>query len=175
MRAVAQYATFTLTAPYAAVRGAAQKPLGDLALHHHQHPVRSRARRRAGRTPAGVATLYGRLATSTHRSWPPSSAAQSRLIASASTTVTSVSATTSRSTGTTPRSISTAVHRGAGLGQREGERAEAGADLDDAIARADVGQAGDAPDGVGVGDEVLTEAATRGQPVVGEQLVDVGA
>ncbi|MCU1360602.1 MAG: hypothetical protein JWN99_1891, partial [Ilumatobacteraceae bacterium] len=33
----------------------------------------------------------------------------------------------------------------------------------------------DAPHGVGVGDEVLTEGATWSQPVIGEELVDVGA
>ena len=72
---------------------------------------------------------------------------------------------TSRSTGTTPRSTSTAITCGAGLGQRERQRTEAGADLDHAVAGADLGEAGDAPHGVRVGDEVLAEVAARGQAV----------
>ena len=75
MRAVAQYATFTLTAPYACCR-AGGEALADLALHHHEH--RSIGGTSSSRShTSGVATLYGRLATSTQRSPPASSACQS--------------------------------------------------------------------------------------------------
>ena len=48
---------------------------------------------------------------------------------------------------------------GAGLGQGQRQRAEPGADLDDVIAGADLGQPGDPAHGVGIGDEVLSEVA----------------
>ena len=57
---------------------------------------------------SGVATLYGRLATSTHGS-EPSNDAQSRRRASPSTTVTPAGSTTLRSAGTSPESTSMAV------------------------------------------------------------------
>ena len=63
--------------------------------------------------------------------------------------------------------------RRAGLGQRERQRAEAGADLDDLVAGADAGEAGDAADGVGIGDEVLAERPARMQAVTLEQFDDV--
>ena len=87
---------------------------------------------------------------------------QSRVIASASITRTfGRSATMVRSAAASPRSTSTASHVGAGLGQRQGQRAKSGADLDDAVTRAYPGEVGDAPDGVGVGDEVLPEITPR--------------
>ena len=52
---------------------------------------------------------------------------------------------------------------GAGLGERQRERPEPGADLDDVVARADRGEVGDAPHGVRVGDEVLAEITARRQ------------
>ena len=55
--------------------------------------------------------------------------------------------------------------RRAGLGEGQRQRAEAGADLDDAVAGADAGEVGDAADGVRVGDEVLPEVAARRQAV----------
>ena len=57
--------------------------------------------------------------------------------------------------------------RGARLRQRQRERAEPGADLDDAVARTDPGEPGDAPDGVRIDDEVLAERRRRAQPVGG--------
>ena len=104
-----------------------------------------------------------------------SSVVQSVVIASASTTATLStpdSSTIAASTGTTPRSTSTAVMVGAGLGQRERERPEPGADLDDVVAGADPCEFGDAPHGVRVGDEVLTEIAARREAVIIEQFVD---
>ena len=173
MRAVAQYATFTLTAPYAREPGAGDEPLGRPRAAPSRASARSPARRRAGRTPAAWPRCTAGWRRAPTGRAPPSSCAQSSVIASASTTVTSAtSATTSRSTATMPRSTSTAVTVGAGLGQRQRQRAEPGADLDDVVAGTDAGEAGDAPHRVGVGDEVLAEVATRRQPVVGEELVD---
>ncbi len=74
---------------------------------------------------------------------------------------------------------------GPGLGQGQRQRAEAGADLDDTIAGSDAGEAGDPAHGVGVGDEVLTQAAAgcRADAVeqgtdrltrVGHQLISTG-
>ena len=61
---------------------------------------------------------------------------------------------------------------GAGVGQGERERPEAGADLDDVVARPDPGEVGDAAHGVGVGDEVLAEVAAGSQVVGFEELAD---
>ena len=72
-----------------------------------------------------------------------------------------------------PRSISTATTSAPVSASAMRERAEARADLDDVVARADSGQAGDAAHGVRVADEVLAELAAGRQAVVGEQLVDV--
>ena len=113
--------------------------------------------------------LYGRLATSAHGrsgSTGPSSVAQSSVMASPSHHRDARPARPrSRRTGSRWRSTSTAVTVGARLGQGQGERPEPGADLDDPVAGADAGQAGDAAHGVGVGDEVLPEGAAGLQPV----------
>src|SRR5205085_6528398 len=57
------------------------------------------------------------------------------------------------------------------LRKGEGEGAEPGADLDHPIARLYPGQAHDAPDGVGVDDEVLAERAARAYAVPVEELL----
>jgi hypothetical protein len=62
-----------------------------------------------------------------------------------------------------------------GLGQGEGERAEAGADLDHVVAGADTGQPGDLADGGGLDDEVLSEGAGRREPVGGEEAGHLAA
>ena len=72
-----------------------------------------------------------------------------------------------------------AVHLDRGNGrarfeQRERERSEAGADLDDPIAGADFGEAGDAAHGVGVADEVLPERPARRESVQLKQGADLG-
>ena len=154
------------------MRGRGGEPLADLALHHHEHPLDRPARRRAGRRRAAW-----RRCTAGWRRAPPASGpmtlSQSSVIASASTRARSAcSATTSRSAAASPRSTSTASDVGAGLGQRQGQRAEAGADLDDAVTRADPGEVGDAPHGVGVGDEVLAEITPRREVAFVEQFAD---
>jgi len=58
-------------------------------------------------------------------------------------------------------------HRRAGRRQRERERTEPGADLDDVIAGADASQVGDLANRVRIGDEVLTEGAARMEAVLG--------
>ncbi len=95
-------------------------------------------------------------------------------IASASTTrdVRRRSATTSRRTGHDAAVDLDRGDVGAGLGERERQRAEPGADLDDVIAVADAGELGDPAHGVGVGDEVLAEIAPRGERGGVEQLAD---
>jgi hypothetical protein len=64
--------------------------------------------------------------------------------------------------------------RGARVDQRQGQGAEARADLDHVVTGADVGQAGDAPDRVGVDDEVLAEGATGRQSVAVEEVAGLG-
>ena len=64
-------------------------------------------------------------------------------------------------------------HRRPGLGQRQGQGPEAGADLDHVVAGADAGQAGDAAHGVGVGHEVLPQRPAGVQAVCLEQPADV--
>ena len=59
------------------------------------------------------------------------------------------------------------------LGQGEGERPDAGADFEDTSSRSEPGQAGDAPGGVRVGQEVLAESPAGTHPVGGEQGADV--
>ncbi len=58
---------------------------------------------------------------------------------------------------------------GARLGQRQGERPEAGADLHHPVAGPDAGQPDDAPHRVGVDDEVLPQARRRRQTVRRQQ------
>ncbi len=66
-------------------------------------------------------------------------------------------------------------HQRARLGQRQGQGPEPRADLEDARPGAHSGQSGDAPDSVGVGDEVLPEGPVRPEAVCCQQLGDVGA
>ena len=56
------------------------------------------------------------------------------------------------------------------LQQGEGERAQPGADLDDVVTGPDISQPRDAPDGVRIDDEVLTQPLARGEPVAAQQL-----
>ena len=127
---------------------------------------------------SGVATLYGRLATSAQ---PPCAAEQLGPVEPPSRRprrrARSVPLERPRAArGTTPRSTSTAVTVGPGLGQRQRQRAEPGADLDHPVAGPDLGEPGDAAHGVRVGDEVLPEVASRAPgPWAREQLVDAGA
>jgi hypothetical protein len=58
------------------------------------------------------------------------------------------------------------------LGQGQGERAEPGPDLHDAVAGPDASRARDAAHGVGVDHEVLTQVAARRQPSLGQQIAD---
>ena len=66
-------------------------------------------------------------------------------------------------------------HPGPGLGQRQGQRAQPGPELEHRGAGPDVGQAGDAPDRVGISDEVLAERPAGAKPMCGEQRRDVSA
>ena len=61
------------------------------------------------------------------------------------------------------------------LDERERQRPQPRADLHDPVPRPDTGQPGDAPDGVGVGDEVLAEGAAGRQAELVEQLADLPA
>ena len=120
---------------------------------------------------SGVATLYGRLATSAHARRRPSSAAQSSAHGVALDHRTRRPARpTSRSTGSRWRSTSTAVTAAPGLGQGQGERAR-GRRRSRPRGRPGptAGQPGDAPHRVGVDDEVLPERPARRQPVLGEE------
>ncbi len=63
-------------------------------------------------------------------------------------------------------------HPGPGFGQRQGQRAQTGPELDDGRPRPDLSQAGDAPDRVRIGDEVLPEGTTRAEPMFGQQRRD---
>ena len=63
--------------------------------------------------------------------------------------------------------------RRAGLEERERQRPDAGADLEHAVPRPDLRQPGDAAGGVGIGEEVLSERATRTYAVLVEQAAHV--
>ena len=63
---------------------------------------------------------------------------------------------------------------GARLGEGQGERPQTGADLDDVVAGPDRGEVGDAPHGVRIGDEVLTEITARRQAAAGQQIAHGG-
>ena len=160
----AQYATFTLTRAVLLRCRAGGQPLGDLALHHHEHRARSPARRRAGRTPAAWRRCRAGWRRASSRPSPASSAGQSSVMASASTTVTSATVGDDLAQHRHEPAVDLdRRHRRPGLGERQRQRAETGADLDHVVAGADAGQAGDAADGVRVGDEVLAEVAAGRQ------------
>ena len=154
-------------------RGA--QPLADLALDHHQHPRdRGHAVEQVGDERRGhVVGQVGHERANPSSS--PSTVDQSRRSASPSTT---------RVAGPVEHVAQhrhqAAVdldgrHRRAGLDQRQRQRADAGTDLHHPVAGPDTGQAGDAPHGVRVGDEVLPEVAPGSETVGVQQLVDAGA
>jgi len=60
-----------------------------------------------------------------------------------------------------------------GVGQCERERTEPRADLNDRVAGANLAQAGDAANGVGVNDKILTERSAGLEAVRFEQLADL--
>ena len=94
-------------------------------------------------------------------------------MASPSTTSTPAGSTTVRRTGSRWRSSSTATTLAPGLGQGQAQRAQPRPELEHRGAGSDVGQPGDAPDRVGIGDEVLTEGPAGTEPVCREQRRDV--
>ena len=174
IRAVAQYATFTLTAPYGR---------------------RARARRRTARptsrcTITSIRSIAGTSSSRSHDErrgdvvrqvgdeHPAVAAGEQRRpsrarIASASTTVTFGAVGDDLAQHGDEAAVDLdGGDVGAGLGERQRQRAEAGADLDDVVAGADAGEVGDAAHGVGVGDEVLPEVAPRRQAGLVEQLAD---
>ena len=59
------------------------------------------------------------------------------------------------------------------LQQAERQRPETGADLDHDVVGPDAGRAHQAPDGVGVDDEVLPEALGRPQPEAGRERANL--
>ena len=134
MRAVAQYATFTLTAPYASDPAAAHSRSATSRCTITS--IRSICGTKSSRSQtSGVATLYGRLATSTHRGAAANVDVQSNRIASASTTVTfgEIGDDSRRAPDDATVDLDRR-DRGARLGQRHRQRAEACADLDDMVA-----------------------------------------
>ena len=60
------------------------------------------------------------------------------------------------------------------LGQGQGQRPETGPHFQHPVTGADTGDAGDTPDGIGIGHEVLPEGAARRNPVVLEQPEHLG-
>ena len=64
-------------------------------------------------------------------------------------------------------------NRGPGRGERDGERAEAGSDLEDRVTRTDLGDPCDALDGIRVDDEVLAEGFGGMKAVLSEQAGDL--
>ena len=65
------------------------------------------------------------------------------------------------------------AHVRTGVGQRDGERTDAGSDLDDPLAGLQLGEADDPARGVLVGEEVLAERLRRPDPVAREELADL--
>ena len=132
MRAVAQYATFTLTAPYAAVRGAAHRRSATSRCTITS--IRSICGTPSSRSAtSGVATLYGRLATSAQprrrRAASPSRGATRRPRRCSRP----VPATTSCEHADEAAVDLDRGDRRARLGERQRQRAEPGADLDDMV------------------------------------------
>ncbi len=153
-----------------------RQPVRDLGLHHHQ-PVTQRRQQghqvqqhrhgdvvgqvghqRGRRRDPGTSGPAGRrrATTSKRSAWPGARSAMVAGSAAASTGSTSI--------GHDP------VDR---LQQGQGQRAQAGADLDDHVVGADARRADDAPDGVGVDDEVLAALLGRPQVEGGGQRTDI--
>ena len=95
-----------------------------------------------------------------------------RVASAATTSMLSTPAVTSRSAGINARSNSIARTPRSGRRERQRERAQPGADLDDAIARAGTRLGGDRPREVRVDQEVLTERLGRLDAVARRQLAD---
>ena len=66
-------------------------------------------------------------------------------------------------------------HRGARLGQGEGERPRTRAHLHHVVTGAHAGEPSDAPHRVRVDDEVLPQRAARRHPVLGEERLQLPA
>ncbi len=127
------------------------------------------------RTTRGTATLYGRLETSDHGP-PAGSASSSQSVLER----VGLEHPDPDRLGLLPQRRKQMPvdldggDRGTHVGQRQGERAQAGADLDHAVPGADSGQANHPADGVGVGHEVLSESPARLEMMGLEQPMHVG-
>ena len=113
---------------------------------------------------SGVATLYGRLATRVHarRAGEQRGPVERHRVALAPPAPRPERLHRLPQHRQTWRSSSSGDHRGAGLGQRQGERPRTGAHLDHVVTGPHAGEPGDAPHRVRVDDEVLPERARLG-------------
>ena len=132
--------TSTETAPYAFVEGVGEEAVGDLALHHHTPAARRRAGRSRLSATIGVATLYGRLATSFVGGG--SSAARSSASASPQWRSTFGRPASSRELRLERAVELDGVDVAGAVGEVAREDAEAGADLEHDVVRARARQAG---------------------------------
>jgi hypothetical protein len=154
------------------VAHAGRQPLADLLLHHHEHPldgghlVEEIGHQRRGDVVGQVGDEH-----------PPPVAEQRRPVEPHGVALDDPD--TRRLDGLPQQRHEMTVdlhrrHRCTGLGQRQRQRTQAGADLDHLVARPDPGQPGDAPDGVGIDDEVLAEGAARATIDPCQQLGHLG-
>ena len=157
------------------VSGRRGQTLGHFFLHHHEEPLDRGHAHRADRRRGGWRRCTAGWRPRHHRSAPASSAAQSSVMASPSTTVTLayVGDDVAQHGGEATIHLERR-HRRPGLGQRQRQRTQPGPDLDHVIARSDTGGTGDAAHRVGIGDEVLPEIAAGRQSVLGQQLTNGG-
>ena len=121
---------------------------------------------------SGVATLYGRLATSTAEPGADHTIPVERHRVGFDDLHVRDALDDGAQRGGEPCVDLDRGHRRAGLGKREGQRPEPGTDLNDVVAGPYRGQVGDAPNGVGVGNEVLPEVAAWCEVVLAEQFAD---
>ena len=154
---------------YRAVRlraGLGEEPVGDLALHHHAPGLERRDAVSVSAT-SGVATLYGRLATSFRGSG--SSAARSSARASPKTSVDVVAVAERRhgAAASSVRSISIGVDVPDAVGEERRQHTEARADLEDDVVLLEPGEALDDAEHVSVDEEVLPERLLRRDPAHG--------
>ena len=146
--------------------------VGDLGLHHDGRRCRARAApgRSAGRPWPPRRRAGWRRAPSAGRRARTSSAGATATASARTTARRGHSAVVSASAGSSCASRSTATTAPACVAERDGERAEAGADLEHGLVAGERGELEDAADDVVVDEEVLAERLLGGQAVALQDL-----
>ncbi len=137
----------------------------------------SESKRSRNVSSTGTATLYGRLATSAVGASPGSVVTSKRVRAHDLEPLADVGHVRRDRVGELAREDGVDLDRDdarARLEQPEGQRAEPGPDLDDALARADVRRTHDLADGAAVVHEVLAEGLRGADAETPRQVTDLG-